>query len=149
MKIRISNDAFYYLSEGEEPLDDIHLDEALHYIECFPRGYCIKPLPEKTEPGYMWCEITDSAVTDSECEITTASVGDSWWDMEEASGLRFRLRVKFISEETIHVYMYDTADDKITADYGTVHVERDNKWEPFTYGNGSRQYLARFIPKKA
>ena len=39
--LQISNDAFYYLLNGEDPLDDANLEEASEVISMFPRGYKI------------------------------------------------------------------------------------------------------------
>lgn len=39
--LQLSNDAFFYLAYGEEPLDEGNLDEAIEIQQMFPRGYNI------------------------------------------------------------------------------------------------------------
>ena len=39
--LQISNDAFYYLSYGEEPLDESNLEEAEEVVSMFPNSFYI------------------------------------------------------------------------------------------------------------
>lgn len=41
MKMRISNDAFFYLLKKEEPLDEVNLIEAEKIVQMFPNGFTI------------------------------------------------------------------------------------------------------------
>ena len=36
---QISNDAFFYIRDGEEPLDELNKEEALEVLEMFPYGF--------------------------------------------------------------------------------------------------------------
>lgn len=40
--MQISNDAFFYLKDDEEPLDDSNIDEALEILNMFPNGFYIE-----------------------------------------------------------------------------------------------------------
>lgn len=133
MRICISNDAFYYLSEGEEPLDENNLEEALYYKNLFPDGYEIKRLPDGAMPGNVWCEMAGVR-------------NDDWYDLEETEPLRRRLRLKITGADTVHVWLYDIETGG-RVDYGVCTVDRNKKGEPFRYGKSSQHYLSRFRPR--
>ena len=40
--LQVSNDAFYYLNYGEEPLDESNLEEAKEVVAMFPNGFYIE-----------------------------------------------------------------------------------------------------------
>ena len=130
MIVLISNDAFYYLSEGEEPLDEVNLAEALHYRALFPQGFVIKRLDTPAPVGKVYAEINPA---DS----------DSWYDLEEKTPALRRLRLKRVGDSIVHVWLFDTRTGE-RIDYGIVEIERDKKGEPFQYRKGSRHYLSRF-----
>ena len=54
---QLSNDAFYYLKDGEEPLVDEALDEALAVEALYPDGFTIldfKPLYQRLTIGLLY-----------------------------------------------------------------------------------------------
>lgn len=42
LTLQITNDAFFYLKEDEDPLDDDNLEEALEVLSMFPNGFEIR-----------------------------------------------------------------------------------------------------------
>lgn len=55
--MQISNDAFYYLYCGEEPLDESNMEEVQEIEAMFPNGYCIEDNWETVEDSDL-IEIT-------------------------------------------------------------------------------------------
>ena len=41
IELQISNDAFFYLLEEEEPLDEANLEEAQEILAMFPNGFVV------------------------------------------------------------------------------------------------------------
>ena len=52
LELQISNDAFFYLLEEEEPLDEANLEEAQEILAMFPNGFVIEDgwKPVRTAP---------------------------------------------------------------------------------------------------
>lgn len=40
--LQLSNDAFFYILSGEQPIDETNLDEANEILDMFPNGFYIK-----------------------------------------------------------------------------------------------------------
>lgn len=130
MEALISNDTFYYLSEGEEPLDEENFAEALRYKALFPQGFAVRRLSTPAPTGKIWAEIKPAG-------------DDSWYDLEEKTPALRRLRLKRIDSSAVRVWLFDTRTGE-RIDYGIAAVETDKKGEPFQYRNGSRHYMSRF-----
>lgn len=71
MRIILSNDAFYYLSEGEEPLDESNLEEAERIIAMFPEGYKITYVGRVGDRGEVECDIAPAVTSEKPEHIIT------------------------------------------------------------------------------
>ena len=84
LTLQITNDAFYYLKEDEDPLDDDNLEEALEVLSMFPNGFEIKE---------DWRPVEDSDLIEATF-IPYAQVDDDYDASEEmAKGYYFQIQL--------------------------------------------------------
>ena len=82
--LQITNDAFYYLKEDEDPLDDDNLDEALEVLDMFPNGFEIRE---------DWRPVEDSDLIEATF-IPYIQVDDDYDASEEmAKGYYFQIKL--------------------------------------------------------
>ena len=67
---QLSNDAFYYLKNGEEPLVDEALDEALVIEALYPDGYTILDFKPLGNTGYIEARIGPNLITAPRLEVS-------------------------------------------------------------------------------
>ena len=113
----LSNDAFFFLYQDEEPLDDINLTEALEVAEQFPTGYQIQegwsyidtdlveatfvPLIEEQDDfdGTFWA----SKICQWQIKITQNGTHVKFWFYYPQTGIRkcqgeFELRISTLAK---------------------------------------------------
>lgn len=113
----LSNDAFFFLYQDEEPLDDINLAEALEIAEQFPAGYQIQegwlyvdtdlveatfvPLIEEQDDfdGAFWA----SKICQWQIKITQNGTHVKFWFYYPQTGIRkcqgeFELRISALAK---------------------------------------------------
>lgn len=92
--IQLSNDAFYYLLSGEEPLDDNNIDEAEEILSLFPNGFYI-------EKGW---EIIDNSDLIAASFIPYIPIDDL--DYDEVSDLTkyIQQQIKWLDSNHIKLY---------------------------------------------
>lgn len=84
LTLQITNDAFYYLKEDEDPLDDDNLDEALEVLSMFPNGFEIRE---------DWRPVEDSDLIEATF-IPYVKVDDDYDASEEmAKGYYFQIKL--------------------------------------------------------
>lgn len=88
--LQITNDAFFYIKEDEEPLDDNNLDEALEVLSMFPNGFEIKDDWKPVEDSDL-IEATFIPYVEAEddydmyCEMSKGH----YWQIKFTQGYRF------------------------------------------------------------
>lgn len=145
-ELQISNDAFFYLLEEEEPLDEANLEEAQEILAMFPNGFVIdenwKPvedsdLIEATFVPY----VLDDADYDEYCELTKY----------------LQIQIKWLDATHIRAWWYNTetgtrelrGDYRVYANgYGMKCFHTGNQDESFVPGKSSLFFLKHFKKKQ-
>ena len=147
LELQITNDAFFYLLEEEEPLDETNLEEAEEILAMFPNGFIIeeswKPvedsdLIEATFVPY----VIDNADYDEYCELTNS----------------IQIQIKWVSSNQILAWWYNSETgarellgtlNVYTNEYGLKCFNTGNQREPFITGKNSLFFLKHFKKKQA
>lgn len=122
MRIILSNDAFYYLSEGEEPLDEANLDEAERIAAMFPDGYKITCLGHAGDKGCFECDIVP-AKADEEPEHVIPLTR------------HIQLHLNYIGADRVKVMWVNTYNH-IRELYGEFPVHTDAKGRKYIHTGG-------------
>ena len=102
--IRLTNDAFYYLLKGEEPLDEDNLAEALRLTSLHPNGFQIND---------GWTAVEGSDLI--ECEIIPYEVEEEEicdYDKYLEVAKNRHLRIKHVNVDKVRLWEYDTETNK-------------------------------------
>lgn len=91
--LQISNDAFFYLRDGEEPLDEANLEEANEIYASFPNGFEIKGL---------WATIPDTDII--EATFVPYVIDDSDYDMYQELAKGYFWQLKFTQDNRFVKY---------------------------------------------
>ena len=146
--IRLTNDAFYYLFEGEEPLDEDNLAEALRLTSLHPNGFQIND-------GWVAVEGSDLI----ECEIIPYEVEEEeicdYDEYLEVSKNR-HLRIKHVNDNKVRLWKYDVETDKqefigefqlYANKFGLVCFQTGPQNEEFQPGKACLYFLRNFKKK--
>ena len=143
--MQISNDAFFYLLEEEEPLDDENLDEAKEILSMFPYGFHIED---------DWKPVEDSDLI--ECTFIPYVEDDTDFDEYQELTKYIQLQIKWIDANTISLWWHNSengtrellGDLKVyTDEYGRKCFHTGNQNEKFVPGKMSLYYLKYFKKK--
>lgn len=94
--MQISNDAFFYLLEEEEPLDEENLEEAYEILALFPHGFNIEE---------NWKAVEDSDLI--ECTFVPYVEDDMDFDEYEELTKYLQQQIKWLDTNTIRVWWYN------------------------------------------
>lgn len=94
--MQISNDAFFYLLEEEEPLDEENLEEAYEIFALFPHGFNIEE---------NWKAVEDSDLI--ECTFVPYVEDDMDFDEYEELTKYLQQQIKWLDANTIRVWQYN------------------------------------------
>ena len=147
IELQITNDAFFYLLEEEEPLDEANLEEAQEILAMFPNGFVI-------EEG--WKPVEDSDLIEA---IFIPYVADNA-DYDEYSELtaHIQMQIKWLDATHIRMWWYNSetgtrelqGDFRVYAnEYGLKCFHTGNQSENFMAGKNSLFYLKHFKKKQA
>jgi hypothetical protein len=147
IEMQISNDAFFYLLEEEEPLDEANLEEAQEILAMFPNGFVI-------DDG--WKPVEDSDLIEA---VFVPYVPDTT-DYDEYFELtnQCHLQIKWLDTTHIRAWQYNVKTgtrelkgDYIvtTNEYGLKYFHTGDQKEPFVPGKSSLFFLKHFKKKQA
>lgn len=115
--LQLSNDAFFYLKEEEEPLDEDNLDEANEIISMFPKGFHI-------DEGWKYVEDSDMV------EATFIPYIDDDWQFDEYIDLfnGWQLQVKWADDRTqVEIRYYNPTKEPFGKQICDVCYNQDGK----------------------
>jgi uncharacterized protein YbdZ (MbtH family) len=115
--LQLSNDAFFYLKEEEEPLDEDNLDEANEIISMFPKGFHI-------DEGWKYVEDSDMV------EATFIPYIDDDWQFDEYIDLfnGWQLQVKWTDDRTqVEIRYYNPTKEPFGQQICDVSYNQDGK----------------------
>lgn len=116
--IQISNDAFYYLYYGEEPLDENNLEEAEEVSAMFPYGFLIEE---------DWKTVEDSDLIEASFVPFVQDLAD--YDEYENLTKYIQQQIKWIGPNLVRVWWFDEQT-------GTRELRGDFK--VYTDGHGNK-----------
>lgn len=115
--LQLSNDAFFYLKEEEEPLDEDNLDEANEIISMFPKGFHI-------DEGWKYVEDSDMV------EATFIPYIDDDWQFDEYIDLfnGWQLQIKWTDDRTqVEIRYYNPTKEPFGQQICDVSYNQDGK----------------------
>lgn len=115
--LQLSNDAFFYLKEEEEPLDEDNLDEANEIISMFPKGFHI-------DEGWKYVEDSDMV------EATFIPYIDDDWQFDEYIDLfnGWQLQIKWADDRTqVEIRYYNPTKEPFGQQICDVSYNQDGK----------------------
>lgn len=118
--LQISNDAFYYLSYGEEPLDESNLEEAEEVVSMFPNGFCIDENWHEVEDYPGMVEATFIPYIEDQAD----------YDMYEDLTPYIQQQIKWLEDgKTIRVWWYNkkTGERNLRGDFKVYTDKFGNK----------------------
>lgn len=95
-EMQISNDAFFYLLEEEEPLDEENLEEAHEILAIFPHGFYIEE---------NWKTVEDSDLI--ECVFVPYVEDDMDFDEYQELTKYWHQQIKWLDANTIRAWWYN------------------------------------------
>lgn len=146
-EMQISNDAFFYLLEEEEPLDEENLEEAQEILAMFPRGFYIED---------NWKAVEDSDLI--ECTFVPYVESDMDFDEYEELTKYIHQQIKWLDANTIRVWWYNLqtearelrGDFKVYTDkYGSKCFHTGDQSQEFIPGKMSLYFLKHFKKKNS
>lgn len=143
--MQISNDAFYYLYYGEEPLDDENMEEAQEITDMFPNGFVIED---------NWENIDDTDLI--ECTFVPYVKDDMDFDEYENLTKYIQLQIKWLDTNLIRAWWFYEqtgarelrGDFKVYTDkYGNRYFHTGEQDKDFVSGKMSLYFLKHFKKK--
>lgn len=146
--MQISNDAFFYLLQEEEPLDEANLEEALEILALFPHGFQI----EET-----WKAVEESDLI--ECVFIPYEERPLDFDESLALTTHIQQQLKWLDPNTARVWWLNLktgartlrGDFKVRLDkFGQRYFHTGDQARDFIAGKSSLYYLKHFkkaVPK--
>lgn len=143
--MQISNDAFFYLLEEEEPLDEENLEKAYEILALFPYGFNIEE---------NWKAVEDSDLI--ECTFVPYVEDDMDFDEYEELTKYLQQQIKWLDANTIRVWRYNlqTGARELRGDFkvytnksGHRCFHTGNQDKEFVAGKMSLFYLKHFKKK--
>ena len=145
--MQISNDAFFYLLQEEEPLDEENLEEAQEILAMFPHGFYIEE---------NWKAVEDSDLI--ECSFVPYVTDDMDFDEYEDLTQHIQQQLKWLDADHIRVWWYYVksgvrqlrGDYRVyTNKYGHRCFHTGDQSKEFATGKMSLFFLKRFKKKNS
>lgn len=89
LTLQITNDAFFYLKEDEDPLDDNNLDEASEVLSMFPNGFEIAEDWKPVEDSDLIEATFIPYVEDDDYDASEELAKGYFWQIKFTQGYRF------------------------------------------------------------
>lgn len=143
-KMQISNDAFFYLLEEEEPIDEENLKEARKILAMFPHGFYID----------NWKAVENSGII--ECTFIPY-IEDNFDEFQQLTKYT-QQQIKWLDANTIRVWWYNSqtetrelrGDFKVyTNEFGHKCFHTGNQDQEFEAGKMSLYFLKHFKKKNS
>ena len=119
--MQISNDAFFFLKEDEEPLDEDNLDEANEILQMFPNGFVISD---------NWEYVEDEPDTVQVTFIPYVEEQQNWDGYIEMFG-GWIIQFNILNNESAHIRHYNETTGKIFSEQDCLIKYYNNK--PWLY----------------
>jgi hypothetical protein len=140
--MQLSNDAFFYITQEEEPLDESNLEEALEILSMFPNGFYVDE---------NWKPVEDSDLI----EATFIPYAKDEYDYDEFQDLTKyqQLQIKWIDADRIKAWIFDSqkgtrefyGEFRVYANkYGLKCFHTGDQAEEFEAGKNSLYFLKHF-----
>ena len=146
-EMQISNDAFFYLLEEEEPLDEENLEEAQEILAMFPHGFYIEE---------NWKAVEGSDLI--ECIFVPYVEDDMDFDEYQELTKYIQQQIKWLDTNTIRVWRYNLqtrarelqGDFKVyTNKFGHKCFHTGNQDQEFEAGKMGLYFLKHFKKKNS
>lgn len=146
-ELQLSNDAFFYLLEDEEPLDEANLEEAEEILEMFPNGFVI-------DNG--WKPVEDSDLI--EATFVPYVINNDDYDEYFELSNNIQIQIKWLDANSIQAWWYniETGARELrgtfkvyTNEYGLKCFHTGDQDKPFAAGQNSLFFLKHFKKKQA
>ena len=145
--MQISNDAFFFITEEEEPLDEENLEEAQEVLSMFPNGFYVEE---------NWKPVEDSDLIEA-IFIPYVEDEDDWDEYQDLTKY-LQMQIKWLDANHIRVWWYNCqkgtrelqGDFKVYTNqrgYKCFHTgEQDKEFAP---GKMSLYFLKHFSKRNA
>lgn len=146
LELQISNDAFFYLLEEEEPLDEANIEEVQEILAMFPNGFIIEN---------DWKPVEDSDLI--EAVFVPYVIDDADYDEYFELTKYIQAQIKWLDTTHIRMWWYYSeigtrklqGDFRVyTNEYGLKCFHTGNQNEGFAAGKNSLFFLKRFQKKQ-
>lgn len=143
--LQISNDAFFFITEEEEPLDDKNLEEAQEILSMFPNGFYI-------EENWKFVENSDLIEAAFIPYVKDEEDYDEYLDITKY----MQLQIKWLDQNHIRVWLYNSqknikevyGDFKVYIDeHGHKYFHTGKQEEKFIPGKMSLYFIKHFSKK--
>lgn len=140
--MQISNDAFFFITEEEEPLDEENLEEAQEVLNMFPNGFYVEE---------NWKIVENSDLIEATF-IPYVEDEDDWDECQELTKY-VQAQIKWLDENHIRMWWHNRqkgtrelqGEFKVYADrYGSKCFHTGNQDLKFVPGKMSLYFLKRF-----
>lgn len=145
--MQISNDAFFFITEEEEPLDEENLEEAQEVLSMFPNGFYVEE---------NWKPVEDSDLIEATF-IPYVEDEDDWDEYQDLTKY-IQMQIKWLDANHIRVWWYNSqkgtrelqGDFKVyTNQYGHKYFHTGEQDKEFVPGKMSLYFLKRFSKRNA
>ena len=145
--MQISNDAFFFITEEEEPLDEENLEEAQEVLSMFPNGFYVEE---------NWKPVEDSDIIEATF-IPYVEDEDDWDEYQDLTKY-IQMQIKWLVANHIRVWWFNNqtgtrelrGDFKVyTNKYGLKCFHTGNQDEDFVTGKMSLYFLKNFKKRVA
>lgn len=145
--MQISNDAFFFITEEEEPLDEENLEEAQEVLSMFPNGFYVEE---------NWKPVEDSDLIEATF-IPYVEDEDDWDEYQDLTKY-IQMQIKWLDANHIRVWWYNSqtgtrelrGDFKVyTNKYSLKCFHTGNQDEDFVTGKMSLYFLKNFKKRVA
>jgi|WetSurMetagenome_2_1015567.scaffolds.fasta_scaffold12292_12 hypothetical protein len=127
--LQISNDAYYFLKNGEEPLDDLNLQEGLDIKKLYLKGYIISRVEFAQDDDLVEIDIDEK----HEIDITFYPTWDYSDNFNNIIEMRYKILDSIHGEYAIYDLIQQRYKFKAKADIVDIY---GHKW----FKNGITQY---------
>lgn len=145
--MQISNDAFFFITEEEEPLDEENLEEAQEVLSMFPNGFYVEE---------NWKPVEDSDLIEATFIPYVEDEDD--WDKYQDLTKYLQMQIKWLDASHIRVWWYNSqkgtrelrGDFKVyTNQYGHKGFHTGEQDKEFVPGKMSLYFLKHFSKRNA
>ena len=145
--MQISNDAFFFITEEEEPLDEENLEEAQEVLSMFPNGFYVEE---------NWKPVEDSDLIEATF-IPYVEDEDDWDEYQDLTKY-LQMQIKWLDTNHVRVWWYNCqkgtrelrGDFKVyTNQYGLKCFHTGEQDKEFVPGKISLYFLKHFSKRNA